>query len=170
VASKIPARLLSVPDAHLSGTGSERLWLLLDGRPMMPFHLNVEAANSCPTQFLRTPAIGKAVTLVMLHPPTPAREPTTWTHVPSQPLMRSLLSQFQAPTVTSQRRRFFRVWRFNRSPRRTHHPAYFRPATFTFASPFLPSTCVILLQDEKLSTPKVGANAISFRVRIVLPK
>ena len=49
-------------------------------------------------------------------------------------------------------------------------PAYFRPATFTFASPFLPSTCVILLQDEKLSTPKVGAHAISFHVRIVLPK
>jgi hypothetical protein len=35
----------------------------------------------------------KAVTLVMLQPPTPAREPTAWMHVPSQPLMRSLLSQ-----------------------------------------------------------------------------
>jgi hypothetical protein len=49
-------------------------------------------------------------------------------------------------------------------------PAYFRLATFTFASPFLPSTGVILLQEEKLSTPKVGANAISSYVRVALPK
>src|ERR1017187_10654911 len=119
-----------------------------------------------PDAILRTTAIEKAVTLVMLHPPTPARESTTWTHVPSQPLMRSLLSQFQAPTVASQRRRFFRVWRFNGSPRRTHHPAYFRPATFTFASPFLPSTGAILIQQFHLSTPKIGANAISFQVRV----
>ena len=143
---------------------------LTGGNLTMPFHSKVEAANLCPTQFLRATAIEKAVTLVMLHPPTPAREPTTWTHVPSQPLMRSLLSQFQTQTVVSQRRRFFRVWRFNWSPRRTHHPAYFRPATFTFASPFLPSTWAILIQQFQLSTPKIGANAISFHVGIVFPK
>jgi hypothetical protein len=43
--------------------------------------------------------IGKAATLVMLQPPAPAREPTAWMHAPSQPLMRSLLSQFQTPTA-----------------------------------------------------------------------
>ena len=35
-----------------------------------------------------------------------------------------------------------------------------------FACPFLPSTCVILQQDEKLSTPKVCATAVYFCVRI----
>jgi len=30
--------------------------------------------------------IERAVTLVMLYPPAPAREPAAWTHVPSQPL------------------------------------------------------------------------------------
>jgi len=29
----------------------------------------------------------KAVTLVMLQPSAPAREPTTWTHAPSRPSM-----------------------------------------------------------------------------------
>src|SRR5271166_6187950 len=72
--------------------------------------------------------------------------------------MRSLLSQFQTPTVTSQRHRFFRVCRFNRSPRRTDHPAYFEPATFSFAGPFRPSTNAILIQRLQLSMPKIGAN------------
>src|ERR1700739_3070145 len=35
----------------------------------------------------------------MLQPPAPAREPTAWMHVPSQPLMRSPLSQFQTPAA-----------------------------------------------------------------------
>jgi len=55
-----------------------------------------------------------ASTLVMLHLPTPAREPSTWTHAPSLPLTRSLLSQFQTSADISQRRRFFRVWRLLR--------------------------------------------------------
>ncbi len=53
----------------------------------------------------------------MLQPPTPARELPAWTHVPSQPLIRSPLSQFQTSADISQRRRFFRVWRFRESPR-----------------------------------------------------
>jgi len=40
-----------------------------------------------------------------------------WTHAPSQPLMRSPLSQFQTSADISQRRRFFRVWQFGESPR-----------------------------------------------------
>jgi hypothetical protein len=38
------------------------------------------------------------------------------------------------------------------------------------ARPFLPSTCAILQQDEKLSTPKVGANPTYFCVRIFFGK
>ena len=38
----------------------------------------------------------------MLLPPALARKPAARTHAPSQPLMRSLLSQSQAPTGTSQ--------------------------------------------------------------------
>src|SRR5579864_9015120 len=52
----------------------------------------------------------KAATLVMLQPPAPAREPIAWRHVPSQPLMRSPLSQFQTPTAPRRNSRFFRVW------------------------------------------------------------
>ena len=43
------------------------------------------------------PEIGKAATLVMFQPSAPAREPTAWIHVPSQPLMRSPLSRSQTP-------------------------------------------------------------------------
>src|SRR5579884_637424 len=53
----------------------------------------------------------------MLQPPTPARELPAWTHVPSQPLIRSPLSQFQTSAEISQSRRFFRVWRLRESPR-----------------------------------------------------
>ena len=56
------------------------------------------------------------------------------------------------------------------SPLGTDHPAYFELATIMFACPFLPSTCVILQQDEKLSTPEVGASATYFCVRIVSSK
>ena len=59
----------------------------------------------------------KAATLVMLQPPTPARELPARSHVPSQPLKRSPLSQFQTSADISQRRRFFQVWWFRESPR-----------------------------------------------------
>jgi hypothetical protein len=49
------------PGAPLSVAGKERIWLLFDGwRLMMPFHSKVEAANLCPTQFLRTTADRRA--------------------------------------------------------------------------------------------------------------
>jgi hypothetical protein len=50
----------------------------------------------------------KAVTLVMLQPPAPAREPSAWTHAPSQPLMRSPLSRSQTPTTPRRAVGFFR--------------------------------------------------------------
>jgi hypothetical protein len=78
---------------------------------------------------------GKAATLVMLQPSAPAREPTAWMHAPSQPLMRSLLSQFQTPTVPRRIRRFFRVWLLFRLPFRADHSAYFGSTSFT--SPIL---------------------------------
>ena len=72
----------------------------------------------------------KAVTLVMLQKPAPAREPTTWTHAPSQPLMRPPLSRFLTPADFSQNRRFFRVRKLCRSPGLASHPVYFGSATF----------------------------------------
>lgn len=72
----------------------------------------------------------KAATLVMLQPSAPAREPTAWMHVPSQPLMRSLLSQLQTPTAPRRTSRFFRVWLLVRSPCRADHSAYFGVARF----------------------------------------
>ena len=108
----------------------------------------------------------KAVTLVMLQPPTPARESTAWMHVPSQPPVRSPLSQFRTPTVISQRRRFFRVRPSCRSPRWTGSPSLLWSATLS-CQPFRPSTKAILIQRAELSTPKVGANALYFRVGIV---
>jgi len=66
----------------------------------------------------------------MLQPSAPAREPTAWIHAPSQPLMRSLLSQFQTPTAPRRVSRFFRVWLPHRSPRRADHSAYFGVARF----------------------------------------
>jgi hypothetical protein len=74
--------------------------------------------------------IGKAATLVMLQPSAPAREPTAWMHAPSQPLMRSLLSQIQTPTAPRRTSRFFRVWLLVRSPCRADHSAYFGVARF----------------------------------------
>src|SRR2546426_7564920 len=55
-------------------------------------------------------------------------------HAPSQPLMRSLLSQFQTPTAPRRVRRFFRVWSLFRLPCRTDHPAYFGLTKFSFES------------------------------------
>ena len=82
----------------------------------------------------------KAATLVTLQPSTPAREPTAWMHAPSQPLMRSLLSQFQTPTAPRRTSRFFRVWLLVRSPCRADHSAYFGLAKFYLGQPFQPST------------------------------
>src|ERR1700756_3044602 len=65
-----------------------------------------------------------------------AREPTAWIHAPSQPLMRSPLSQFQTPTPPRRVSRFFRVWLLFRSPWRANHSAYFGSAKFYFANPF----------------------------------
>jgi hypothetical protein len=67
----------------------------------------------------------KAAALVMLQPSAPAREPTARMHVPSQPLMRSPLSQFQTPTAPRRVSRVFRVWLPFRSPCRVDHSAYF---------------------------------------------
>jgi hypothetical protein len=72
--------------------------------------------------------IKKAAILVMLQPLALAREPTAWIRAPSQPLMRSLLSQFQTPTTPRRVSRFFRVWLLIRSPCRADHSAYFESA------------------------------------------
>src|ERR1044071_798916 len=56
-------------------------------------------------------------------------------HVPSQPLMRSLLSQFQTPTAPRRVSRFFRVWILFRLPFRENHSAYF--GSTSFISPIL---------------------------------
>src|SRR5215471_13889371 len=72
--------------------------------------------------------IEKAATLVRLQPFAPAREPTAWIRAPSQPLMQSLLSQFQTPTAPRRVGRFFRVWLLSRSPCRADHSAYFGPS------------------------------------------
>src|ERR1700757_3077157 len=63
-----------------------------------------------------------------------AREPTAWMHAPSQPLMRSPLSQFQTPTAPRRNSRFFRVRLLVRLPCRADHSAYFGLARFI--SPF----------------------------------
>jgi hypothetical protein len=76
----------------------------------------------------------------MLEPPTPARELPAWTHVPSQPLIRSPLSQFQTSADISQRRRFFQVWRFRESPRSPTIQSTSGRQTIMEARPFGPST------------------------------
>ena len=75
------------------------------------FRVSLFAVNSTAerAEYLRV-KIGKAATLIMLQPSAPAREPIAWIHAPSQPLMRSLLSQFQTPTAPRRVSRFFRVW------------------------------------------------------------
>jgi hypothetical protein len=61
-------------------------------------------------------------------------------HVPSQPLMRSLLSQFQTPTAPRRVSRFFRVRMLDRLTVRANHPAYFGSAKFYLSQTFQPST------------------------------
>jgi hypothetical protein len=51
-------------------------------------------------------------------------------HAPSQPLMRSLLLQFQTPTAPRRISRFFRVWLPTKLPWLADHPAYFGLAKF----------------------------------------
>src|SRR5215467_961188 len=68
----------------------------------------------------------KAVTLVMLQPLPPARELAMWMHVPSQPLMRSLLSQSLTPTIPRRYRRFFRVRVSDELLHRTESPSLLR--------------------------------------------
>jgi hypothetical protein len=65
-------------------------------------------------------------------------------HVPSQPLMRPLLSQFQTPTGPRRLSRFFRVWMLVRLPVRANHPAYFSLAKFYLSQAFQPSTGINL--------------------------
>ena len=78
-------------------------------------------------------------------------------HVPSRPLMRSLLSQFQTPTVPRRASRFFRVWLPSGLPRLADHSAYFGLATFYFRQPFQPSTGATLTFRLTLSMPAIGA-------------
>ncbi len=96
-----------------------------------------------------------AATLVMRQPVTPARELPAWTQVPSQPLMRSPLSQFQTSADISQRRRFFRVWRFCESPR----SPITRPTSsrLPWGPLFSAVDRAILAEDVEMSTPKVCA-------------
>jgi hypothetical protein len=77
--------------------------------------------------------------------------------VPSQPLMRSLLSQFQTPTAPRRASRFFRVWLLVRLPFRADHSAYIGSATIYFRQPFQPSTLAKLTADSGLSMPLFGA-------------
>ena len=92
--------------------------------------------------------IRKAVTLVMLQPPPPAREPTTRIHAPSQPLMRSPLPRNLTPAAPRRVRRIFRVRSPSGSPRLADHPAYFGVANLFSCHPFRPSTKVRLRLDE----------------------
>jgi len=68
----------------------------------------------------------KAATLVMLQLPTPARESTTWMHVPSQPLMRALLSQFQPRRTSRNAVDFFGLGDCLESPRAISRSVYFK--------------------------------------------
>ena len=49
-------------------------------------------------------------------------------------------------------------------------PSLLQASYFYVCQPFLPSTWAILIEQFQLSMPKIGANAISFHMRIVLPK
>src|ERR1700683_2994992 len=93
----------------------------------------------------RREKIEKAVTLVMLELPPPAREPTAWTHVPSQPLDAITVFTVPNPNCTSQRRRFFQVRLPLGLPRLADHPVYLGPAIF-IRCPFRPSTRATLTE------------------------
>src|SRR6266576_6610933 len=105
----------------------------------------------------------KAATLVMFQLSAPARKPTAWIHAPSQPLMSSLLSQFQTPTAPRRVSRFFRVWSLAGLPRFADHSAYFGLATFYFRQPFQPST------RAKLNAYMMDVNARNWCSRTIFP-
>ena len=92
--------------------------------------------------------IKRAATLVMLQLPAPAREPTTWMHSPSQPLMQSPLSRSLTPATPRRACRFFRVLAPDGLPRLANHPAYFGLATLCVSQPFRPSTRVTINSRE----------------------
>jgi hypothetical protein len=103
-----------------------------------------DRSGSLPKEGKFAVKIKKAVTLVMLQLPPPAREPTTRIHAPSQPLMQSPLSRNQTPATPRRARRFFRVRPLTRSPRLADHSAYFGSANLFSCQPFRPSTKVRL--------------------------
>ena len=80
--------------------------------------------------------IVKAATLVMFQPSAPAREPTAWIHVPSQPLMRSPLSRSQTPAPPRRVSRFFRVWSPVQVALMSRSLSLLRTGKFYFANPF----------------------------------
>jgi hypothetical protein len=84
---------------------------------------------------------------------------TTWTHVPSQPSMRSLLSQFQTPTEPRRTVGFFGSGRSCGSPHLSGSLSLHRTGQLCFDQPFRPSTVAILSQNTKMSTPNIGAIA-----------
>jgi hypothetical protein len=80
--------------------------------------------------------IERAVTLVMFQPPTPARESTTWKHVPSQPSDATTAFAVPNPGYPSQSCRFFQVRSPRGSPRMVDHSVYFGLAQYYCANPF----------------------------------
>jgi len=69
------------------------------------------------------------------------------------PLMRSLLSQFQTPAPPRRVSRLFRVWQPDELPRRPNHSAYFGLATF------LLKPTLSAVDGHKLNVTHVTVNA-----------
>src|SRR5205807_7652750 len=82
-----------------------------------------------------------------------ARKPIAWSHVPSQPLMRSPLSQFQTPIAPRGAVGFLRVWSFNRLPCRTDHPVYFGLVKISFSQPFCSGLFSGIIPDDDGTRP-----------------
>jgi len=87
----------------------------------------------------------KTATLVMLQPPTPAREFAIRIHAPSQSLMQPPLPQSLTPAASRKVSRFFRVRVPRESPRLAGYSAYFGSAKFYLSQPFRPSMDAILI-------------------------
>ena len=96
----------------------------------------------------------KAATLVMLQPPTPAREPTAWMHVPSQPLMRSPLSRIPDPNCSSQKQSVFSGPVALQVALKSRSLSLLRTDKFLFRQSFQPST------RTKLNSCSIDVNAI----------
>lgn len=101
----------------------------------------------------------KTATLVMLQPPTPAREFAIRIHAPSQSLMQPPLPRSLTPAASRKVSRFFRVRVLCESPRFAGYSAYFGWAKFCLSQPFRPSMDAILIADEKMSMPNISAIA-----------